>query len=230
MSSYLIVTQTEVDEQAFQRHIVGSWLRNWKSGTAATPKELEEVFNHKNAQSLNFKTKDEFRKSISSLYEVNSKPTVIFLGDLNTYSMPLQEGMLRILEEPPHNVDFIVRVSDISVVLPTIISRCHVQYLNFKEVCTMLPADRVERVKKYLPLAQQTSKDLITNQFSAPVLDKKLEREDIDFWLWQLQVNVYTFFKNKPQKGLAQILFNIQKARQLNQQNVQKRFVVEILN
>ena len=73
-------------------------------------------------------------------------------------------------------------------------------------------------------------KQLVLNKpITLPDL-KNVEREEIAFWLWQIQVYLENFYKHQPHFNYLKQLTKVVQARQLNQQNLQKKFVLAWLN
>jgi DNA polymerase-3 subunit delta' len=62
-----------------------------------------------------------------------SKYKIIIIQNIERLSVPLQNAMLKILEEPPSNVVFLLSSSNLNNVLETIISRCRIYKTS---VCT----------------------------------------------------------------------------------------------
>lgn len=63
---------------------------------------------------------------------MSKSKTVTIKGD--KLSPVAQQALLKILEEPPQNSTIFIEVSTLEILLPTIISRCHVIYLMDKPV------------------------------------------------------------------------------------------------
>lgn len=172
----------------------------------------------------NYNEKKDFSKDIMSLYEVYSQPTLLFLGDLNSYSTQLQEGMLRILEEPPHNLFIILFAQNRSQVIPTISSRCQFHLLNYSLIMKYLDQKLLEKTKKNLPDVSDFAKKLVSKK-PTPIPDlKKVEREEIDFWLWQLNLYLQEYYKKSLSKKIAIDIEKVLTARHMNNQNLQKKF------
>jgi len=57
----------------------------------------------------------------------------IVLGNLEQASLPAQQAMLKILEEPPERVQLIVTTLSIQKLLPTILSRCQIVSIPARE-------------------------------------------------------------------------------------------------
>ena len=65
---------------------------------------------------------DEIRGVIESAYKV-SEPTLIIILDVDRMSNAAKNSVLKVIEEPPKNVSFIMTACDTQCVLPTILSR-----------------------------------------------------------------------------------------------------------
>lgn len=69
---------------------------------------------------------DDIKSLIEQVYlsPIESDKKVFVLNDFSLATIQAQNKLLKILEEPPKNVFFIIGATNISKVLPTIISRC----------------------------------------------------------------------------------------------------------
>ncbi len=180
--------------------------------------------------SYSFKEKKEMKEAVMEFYYKREKPTLLFMGDLSSYSIPLQEGMLRFLEEPPQNLYIILFSKDKSIILPTITSRSNIISLSDKQIFSNLNSHLHETIQKKFPSPKQTAVDLYSKK-SITVDDiKKTEREEIEYWLWQVKSYVELLFCKKPTKHGSDIILAIHKAMNLNNQNLQKKFVIESIN
>ena len=66
----------------------------------------------------------------SILSPMISKQKIYLINDIDNSSIQAQNKILKVLEEPPQNVIFILNGTNISKILPTIISRCVKIYLK----------------------------------------------------------------------------------------------------
>ena len=68
-----------------------------------------------------------------------SKKKVVFIDDVTTMSIQACNALLKVLEEPPSQVVFILRTPSLNEVMPTLISRCMV--LNHAQPCRQVIVD-----------------------------------------------------------------------------------------
>jgi len=75
---------------------------------------------------------DEVRSLTQSMtfHPYTSDRSVYILFNIDRCSVAAQNALLKALEEPPAHVDIILTTSQISAVLPTICSRCHIEKLG----------------------------------------------------------------------------------------------------
>ena len=248
--TYIFFTQTKISNPKLSKFLAHLFFKGKLSPTNvgslldSHPKD----YNQENLQKLNidkdwqkyinagqilladFKNKLEFREELSGYYQHYDQPSLLFLGSLNDYSLPLQEGMLRILEEPPHNLSIIIYAQDTSQVLPTILSRSKQVFLPLSLVKLVLDQEFVAKIKKKTPDIKSCIKQILSNSKLDIPDTKNLEREEIDFWLWQIAYCLEEVFKVRPDQIIAKKLFCVVRARKLNYQNLQKKFVLESLN
>jgi DNA polymerase III, delta subunit len=170
--------------------------------------------------------KENFRRFVTTeVYIKYNHPTILFLGDLTTYSESLQEGMLKLLEEPPENLYIVIFAQNLSQIKPTIISRCSIKLLDNPTVFSNLDPKLVEKVKK-LPEPKVAVAALINNKRVEIEKVSDYERDELDFWMWQIQTNLSMIYAQQPQDQIAQAITRTLKARQLNSQNLQKKFAI----
>jgi hypothetical protein len=174
----------------------------------------------------NFSKKVEFREQQNSWYQSYNLPTLFFLGDLSQHSESLQEGMLKFLEEPPANLYPILFAQDGSEILPTILSRATTLSLSRNFVLKHLSGEKLEKIAKTLPPAKQFALDLIGEKRLELPDFSKIERDEIDFWLWQISCWIEEFYKQQPLPKIADKLQKVLRSRKLNQQNLQKKLAV----
>lgn len=182
----------------------------------------------------NLQNKEDYRQELMNFYQKYTQPCLLFLGDLRTLSLNLQESMLKLLEEPPNNLQIILYSHTLSQVLPTILSRCRILLLPKDYILQRLDHKLLKQVQEKLPASkiflkhwlQKKTQTLLQN------LDwQKLEREEISFWLWQLASQLQALYKQHPgQKLLAQMLDKVIRASKLNENNLQKKLVLGYLD
>jgi replication-associated recombination protein RarA len=184
-----------------------------------------------NGQSAETESKKEaFKKFINSeVYIKYNQPSLLFLGDLTTYSDVLQEAMLKLLEEPPTNLHIILFAQNLSQIKPTIISRCSIKLLDNNTVFKNLDTRLLEKVKK-LPEPRATVANLINNKKVEIEKVSDFERDELDFWMWQVQTNLTMAYASQPETQIANAITKVLLARQLNTQNLQKKFAIGQLN
>jgi hypothetical protein len=139
----------------------------------------------------------------------------------------MQEGMLRILEEPPENLYIVLTAENKSQILPTITSRSHLIRLSEKLILELLDTSLLENVRKKLPEMKKFYPGYINDKFQLSPDHKKLERQEIDLWLWQLEFTLRKVFAQKKDLRIAKKIEKVLYAKTLNNQNLQKKFVLE---
>ncbi len=232
LQSNIFLTQTYLDKEILSKNIAYSFFQK-KSLNFEEHSVSEEEIN-KNWQTklasrqimeISFKDKEDFTKNVMSLYENYSEPTLLFMGDLSEYSLPLQEGMLRLLEEPPKNLYIILFSHNKNNILPTIVSRSNFILTPKNFILKNLDQNLLEKVKSKLPDIKETVKKIATKPQEFIIPDtKKTEREELDFWFWQLNFYLEEAYKQNPGEGLANLILKTKSAQKLNQENLQKKF------
>ena len=233
MHAQLFLTQTALDLVKIHQIVAWNYFENGSfdlTDTIPNDVKIKEYWDKRRTMNqiriIDVDSKSDFRKVASGLYQRYSQPTMLFLGDLGKYSEPLQESLLKLLEEPPHNLIVILYSHVRSDILPTIASRCRIVSLPDSIVLHSLDQKMVSQVEKKLPKAREFTQQLLAQTaFILPDLSK-IEREEIDFWLWQISYNLQFMYAQNSQFSVAELIKKVLVARQLNRQNLQKKFAL----
>lgn len=234
----LFLTQTYLDLHVLQKRLALGFFGHNKLDfvDSDSPESLDANWNIYlsqnriiawSGQSAETESKKEaFKKFINNeVYIKYNQPSLLFLGDLTIYSEVLQEAMLKLLEEPPANLYIVLFAQNLSQIKPTIISRSSIKLLGDNIVFKNLDARLIEKIKK-LPTPKDSVTCLLSNKKIEIDKIADFERDELDFWMWQIQTNLSAIYTQQPQTQIAQVLFRIIKARQLNSQNLQKKFAI----
>lgn len=244
IQSYLFLTQTYLETGKLQRQIAWQFFVqnriSFDNQAKTSLEKLEENW-HKFQNSgqiitVNFDSKKDAREQIMGFYQSYPEPILFFLGDLQEYSIPLQEGLLKFLEEPPANLFIILFSHNSSQILPTILSRCQKVLVPTELVFEFLDPNISEIIKEKLPPPGKTCADFLKGSQAALPDLKKIERNELDLWLWQVEKCLEGLWKREIATDNSKILSKIANlinktltARQLNNQNLQKKFVLAYL-
>jgi DNA polymerase III, delta subunit len=239
IQTYLFLTQTSLELDKIQKNLAQNFFETNKIEISSQKLEDNLWEKHRNSgQILLFDAndvstenkKENFKRFLQNDVWVNyPKPTLLFLGDLSQYSESLQEGMLKLLEEPPQNLFIIIFSQNLSRIKPTIISRSRISTVPTPIVFQNLNAKLVEKIKK-LPEPSLVVKNLLGNVKVEIEKVSDYEREEIDMWLWMIETNLGMLYKEKPEPKIAEAITKTLRSRQLNDQNLQKKFVIGWLN
>jgi hypothetical protein len=239
IQTYLFLTQTSLELDQIQKNLAQNYFTENKIEINANQIDENLWEKHRNTGQIilfeptdlgNDSKKETFKKFLQNDVWVSyASPTLLFLGDLSQYSESLQEGMLKLLEEPPTNLVIIVFAQNLSRIKPTIISRSRIQSIPTQIVFLSLNQKIVEKVKK-LPEPSVVVKNLLSNIKIEVDKVSDYEREEIDMWLWQIETNLGMIYKEKPENKIAESITKVLRARQLNDQNLQKKFSIGWLN
>ena len=239
IQTYLFLTQTSLELLIIQKNLAQNYFAFDKLEININPIDENIWQKYRNSgQILLFEPKEtskdsdvvQFNSFVSSnLNKVFEKPTLLFLGDLSDLSNGVQEASLKLLEEPPYNLIIIIFAQNLSKIKPTIISRSRVQTIPINIVFQNLKSKVVEKVKK-LPEPSLAVKNLLGNVKIEVDKVSDYEREEIDMWLWQIETNLGMIYKQKPEPKIAESINKVLRARQLNNQNLQKKFSIGWLN
>ena len=239
IQTYLFLTQTSLELSNIQKNLAQNYFVTYKLETNSNPTDEKIWEKYRNSgQIILFEPKEaskisdvvQFNSFVSdNLSKVFEKPTLLFLGDLSELSNGVQEASLKLLEEPPHNLIIIIFAQNLSRIKPTIISRSRVQTIPLEIVFQNLKLKVVEKVKK-LPEPKLVVKNLMSNINVEVEKVSDYEREEIDMWLWMVETNLGVKYKEQPEPKIAEAITKVLRARQLNNQNLQKKFSIGWLN
>ena len=235
--TYIFLTETFLQKEKLEAVLATNFFENENRFRLQNLKNFDqkmEVFlTHKISENqvllASFDAKKDFTQEVFSFYQNYNKPTMLFLGDLSHYSVALQEGMLRFLEEPPANLYLILTAQNKAELLPTISSRSNILKLPQNLIIDLLDPVILEKVQAKFPIVKSFYTDFLKNKVFLDFDFAKLERDEIDFWLWQLEFYLKEVFKHKKDLRIAKKIQKILESKLLNQQNLQKKFVIENL-
>ncbi len=243
IQTYLFLTQTSLELSNIQKNLAQNYFVTDKLEINSNPIDEKIWDKYRNSgQIILFEPKEtskisdvvQFNSFVSdNLSKVFEKPTLLFLGDLSELSNGVQEASLKLLEEPPHNLIIIIFAKNLSRIKPTIISRSRISTVpNSLEnpiVFQNLNPKIVEKVKK-LPEPKLVVKNLMSNIKVEVEKVSDYERDEIDMWLWMVETNLGVKYKEQPETKIAEAIAKVLRARQLNNQNLQKKFSIGWLN
>lgn len=222
----LFLTQTYLDTNKVNSYTFNSISSN------GLEDNYDEAVNSGLVICPNFEKKDDFKDVLADLYQKYPAKTFLFLGDINNYSIQLQEGLLKLIEEPPHNLQIIIYSHGLSNVLPTIKSRSQVISLPSKVIASCLDEKLANNIKEKLPKPLEFVKEFINiNKIVTAKVDLKVvERDELSMWLWQVLFCLKQIYKaNEGSRIIATRISKVVEALNLNEANVQKKFVFESL-
>lgn len=116
MHAYLIITTS------------ASQAKEWVSGKAKDAKSVVLEFPVKTV-----KDTETLKKSVSLSY---AKPTLIYLSNIELASLPAQNALLKMIEEPQKNICFVLHTTNKEKVIETIKSRCKIEMLTHRVEAT----------------------------------------------------------------------------------------------
>ncbi len=104
---------------------------------------------------------DEAKKAIKEAYIATNETKYIMLCG-NSFGIPAQNSLLKVLEEPPKNIIFIIITISKSSILPTILSRVEVKYQKTKKTIQEFSLDlqklELKELYRYLKEKQRVNK------------------------------------------------------------------------
>ena len=171
-----------------------------------------------------FPEKDDFlledaKKVVKEAYIAEMKPKILVLGGKG-YRVEAQNSLLKILEEPPRNIVFILIAPTKTVFLPTIRSRMGLQELkiqkdviksglNLKNLCEK---DIFEFVQANSRISRVELKDKIQTIVSEAVLEHSISFTDKELSHFQTLLELAQL-NSRPQNMLFSLLISIMKRK-----------------
>jgi DNA polymerase-3 subunit delta' len=133
-------------------------------------------------------TQQESKKAIKEAYLATSEKKYIILCG-TTFRIEAQNSLLKILEEPPSNIIFIIITQSKSAILPTIFSRIPHKIIKSKSTLNMVELDLNKLdlkeihtfLKQYQRISKDEAKELIQSLlYTAKVQNKTLNQHQLD--------------------------------------------------
>ncbi len=174
-------------------------------------------------------------KGVVSLKPFSSETIVVLINEAEKMTLPAQNSLLKILEEPPQSSRIILTAPCLKNLLPTITSRCQVTHLSdakkndqsifnsqlpiFNSISSSSPGQKILLAEKYSQ-TQEQALEFCQNQilFLREVLRQKARSSKTS----RSQINLET-------KKIAQIIHLLQKGIILLKDNVNPRLLMENL-
>jgi len=231
----LLITETTLDTLKIKTFLAEKFLQtqNLQLDLAAskieTNRDWQQILNTAQIIDYQANSKSDFKTDLLGFFQTYLKPTLLFFPPLENLSLPFQEGLLKLLEEPPQNLYIVLFSQTLSQVLPTILSRSSVQKLPKNLIFQALNQAELKKTQKIFlnPVKFLTE---IQQQKVIPVPDlAKTERQEINFWLWQVECYLIEILKKSPQSFYQKILQRVILAKQYNLANLQKKLVFETI-
>ena len=173
-----------------------------------------------------FPQKDDFliedaKKVIKEAYIAEMKPKILVLGGKG-YRIEAQNSLLKILEEPPRNIVFVLIAPAKTVFLPTIRSRMRIKELkivkekihsglNLRNLCEK---DIYEFVKANARISRAELKDMMQAIVSEAVLEHGISFCEQELSHFQTLLELAQL-NSRPQNMLFTLLLSIMKRKRL---------------
>jgi len=141
--------------------IVNNIEKSLEEISATLPRHSQRVIKNE-AEGKNEFLIDEAKKATKEAYIATSETKYIILCG-NSFGIPAQNSLLKVLEEPPKNIIFIIITISKSSILPTILSRVEVKYQKTKKIVQEFSLDlqrlELKDLYRYLKEHQRVNKN-----------------------------------------------------------------------
>lgn len=152
----------------------------------------------------------------SNLKPHSSPRRLIIIRNLENITLEAANALLKILEEPPKSLIFILQAQNSDKILPTITSRCQIVKINKKD--SDLNNDDLTTFQS---LAQKSLKERF--DYASKIYESKNAKQSLDFWEQDLRKKLLQ------DKDVLAILKEISKARDLLSTNTSVKLLLENL-
>ena len=228
--NHLFITNFLVDEDRLAldlaSHLSASNSTQMTWTTFQGNENTTHLINTKQIIILETQSKEDLTQYLLPLFIRYDRPTYLILGSLSKISTQMQQGLLRFIEEPPHNLNLILTARNKSQALSTIVSRCELKVIPTHTALKYVNKNKNAELTSSLPETKAFIQKLIHNEKVNQPDFKNITREGFEIWLWQLEYfTSEVILKNGPSNKLDQIFENILQAKKLNQANVLNRLV-----
>lgn len=191
-----------------------------------TQKYQVDPYNRKDISFIEKTGIDEVRelKHLLRLSHSGSGNRMIVLADLDCASIPSQNALLKLLEEPPDKTILIVTCENIHALLETIVSRCTV--LKVKQKKSSGSTDNNTPILAQI-LSASPGQRLILSSKAATTREKAIEF--LDTISYELYEKLHHEKDKNSIKNISGMLTRTQKAKQYIDANVNAKAVVDVL-
>lgn len=141
--------------------IVNDISRTVEELSATLPKHSVRVIRNEDENKDDFQIAQAQLATKEAYIASNSSKYILLCG--RTFTIQAQNALLKLLEEPPHNITFIIIATSKSTILPTIISRIPLKYMKSKTELKEFPLEikrlDLKEVYEFLKKNQKISKN-----------------------------------------------------------------------
>jgi DNA polymerase III, delta subunit len=204
----LLITKTTIRVQDYIVSLQHSKAEKWLDFDTNSKKEIDEL--------------------IANVYMSYPDKTNLYLGDLASLSLNAQQACLKLIEEPPINLQIYISSENLNQVLSTIISRCIVKQINDSDIIKFLEPELLDNCSKKFPPASEITKLILSDSFTIEALGdlSKVERNELKFYLWQVSFNIESVYRKNQDARLGFYLDNIVNAIANLDANLQKKIAL----
>lgn len=155
------------------------------------------ILNQKD-NNVNIELVRELQERLSFAGHTGEKTTYVLVG-LDSASLPAQNALLKILEEPPAFTHILLTAEHTEQILDTILSRCHIEYIKIennisktKESEQKSDSALTDRAAEYSRITTASLRELVelTDQFK--------EREEAIAWVVQISKYLHKMIQKSP--------------------------------
>jgi len=140
--------------------VVNSIESQLESLISSLPKHSVRIVQNEEEGKSEFLLK-EAKKAIKEAYIASNEMKYIFLCG-ESFGIEAQNSLLKVLEEPPRNIIFVLITASKNSILPTVLSRLEVKYLKTKKILGEFELDlrqlELKDIYTYLKQNQRISK------------------------------------------------------------------------
>jgi DNA polymerase III delta prime subunit len=141
---------------------------------------------------------------LTSLSLTSASSRLVWIENAQYLTLPAQNALLKVLEEPPHNTSFVLTVTTTNALLPTIRSRCQLKQIGSPEIGDETVLTTLKQVLQNDPgnrlvMARDLGKD----------------KETILLWLTQVLLALHQKIKSQNNPRQLSLLVKLAKLSQI---------------
>ena len=222
LTPHLLILKTN----NFHKELAWDYLKALPNFNFKSKQSVNLNWLNQTEENLKIKTVRDLNQQVS-FGQYNQQPRVFVLLRADLATIPAQNALLKLLEEPPINTLLILTVNQSHKLLPTIQSRCLIKHRSDQNQVPEKELEADSNMANYLKLLSKPSNQTYSQIINLvqQVKDREQAKNLLEQLLYHLQTDLKSIPLLKKVKASQQTL----KAYQLLEQNANYKLVLENL-